>query len=289
MISRIVLGTVQFGLDYGINNSLGKMVKEDVINILDFANQSKLNILDTAAVYGNSETLIGDYLKENEGTEFRIITKFGLKESLSPVQSLEKSLNRLGVKSVDTIMFHSFDDFQSTSKPQVDSLMELKGEKFKKLGISIHDNSEVIAVCEMSIFDIVQIPFNLLDNEFQRGECLKELKKRGFEVHTRSVFLQGLFFMTTDKLPLQLSPFKEYLDQIKSISEKYSIKISELALHYVLSKSYIDCVLIGVDSISQLKANLKDIRATVPTEAIELIDKIYVLQTELLNPSKWKI
>lgn len=289
MISRIVLGTVQFGLDYGINNSLGKVGKEDVITILDFANQSKLNILDTAAAYGNSETLIGDYLRENKGSEFRIITKFGLKENLSPVQSLGKSLNRLGVNSVDTIMFHSFDDFQSTNKLQVDSLMELKGAKFKKLGISIYDNSEVMAVCEMKIFDVVQIPFNLLDNEFQRGEYLKELKNRGFEVHTRSVFLQGLFFMPTDKLPLQLSPLKEYLNQIKSISEKYSIKISELALHYVLSKSYIDCVLIGVDSISQLKANLKDIQATVPTEAIELIDKICVLAIELLNPSKWKI
>lgn len=289
MISRIVLGTVQFGLDYGINNSLGKVGKEDVITILDFANQSKLNILDTAAAYGNSETLIGDYLKENKGSEFRIITKFGLKEGLTPVQSLENSLNRLGVNSVDTIMFHSFDDFQSTSKRQVDSLMELKGAKFKKLGISIYDNSEVTAVCEMSIFDVVQIPFNLLDNEFQRGEYLKELKNKGFEVHTRSVFLQGLFFMTMDKLPVQLSSLKGYLNQINSISEKYSIKISELALHYVLSKSYIDCVLIGVDSKSQLKANLKDIRATVPTEAIELIDKICVLETGLLNPSKWKI
>nr|HAD51507.1 aldo/keto reductase [Algoriphagus sp.] len=214
MSNKIILGTVQFGLDYGINNTSGKMSKEEVFKILDLAYASNLTVLDTAAAYGNSEERIGDYLSINKEKNFRIITKFNLKQNLTPIHSLEKSLHNLKIDQVDAVMFHSFEDFKSTKKEEINSLLELKGKKYKKLGISLYTNAQMKEIAEKEIFDLVQVPFNVLDNEQQRGEILKELKSKNLEIHTRSVFLQGLFFMKKDRIPLKLNPLVRYLNDL---------------------------------------------------------------------------
>lgn len=289
MNNKVILGTVQFGLDYGINNSSGKMNKEEVFKILDLAYDSNLKILDTAAAYGNSEERIGDYLSFNKNKSFRIITKFSLKDGLTPVQSLEKSLFNMRIEQVDTVMFHSFEDFKSTDEEELNSLLEGKGKKFNKLGISLYSNDQIKEISEKEIFDLVQIPFNVLDNQQKRGQVLKELKSKNLEVHSRSVFLQGLFFMKKDRIPLKLHPLIKYLDIIESVANQYSIEISTLAMRYALSKNYIDGVLFGVDTSNQLKINLENFQADVPNSALKLLDEIFVAETSLLNPSSWNL
>lgn len=289
MNNKIILGTVQFGLDYGINNSSGKMSEEEVFKILDLAYSSNLTVLDTAAAYGNSEERIGDYLYSNRDKNFRIITKFNLKQNLTPIHSLEKSLQNLKIDQVNAVMFHSFEDFKSTKEEEINSLLELKGKKYMKLGISLYTNAQMKEIAEKEIFDLVQVPFNVLDNEKQRGEILKELKRKNLEIHTRSVFLQGLFFMKKDRIPVKLHPLVKYLNDLESIAEHFSLDISTLATQYALSKEYIDCVLIGVDSVDQLKINLKNIESKVPLPALNAIDEIFVTETSLLNPSTWNL
>lgn len=263
------------------------MSESQVFKILDLAYKSKITFLDTAASYGNSEERIGEYLRSNKDKKFRIITKFDLKKNNTLNQSLEKSLHNLKVDYVDTIMFHNYQDFESLKVEEINTLLELKGVKYKKLGISLYTNDQVQEILKKDIFEVVQLPFNVLDNEFQRGNYLKELKNKNIEVHTRSVYLQGLFFMQKERIPQKLWGLNKYLDKYDSIARFYGVDKSSLALHYALSKRYIDYVLVGVDSVDQLRINIKYLNTIVPKEALKALDEICVSEIILLNPSTW--
>ncbi|TVR77523.1 MAG: aldo/keto reductase [Chitinophagaceae bacterium] len=287
MNSKIILGTVQFGMNYGINNSTGQLTEDEVFNILDLVHKSNIHILDTAAAYGNSEKRIGNYNQSRLDKDFKIITKFNLKQGATPLESLENSLQNLKVDQVDTIMFHSFEDFRESSKKNIEKLIEQKGKKYLKLGISLYTNEQVDEICNHKLFEVVQLPFNALDNYNLRGKALEKLKANNIEIHTRSVFLQGLFFMSRNKIPLKLNPLKAYLEQLEIIAKKYRVEKAALALHYALSKTYIDGILIGVDSLNQMENNIKMLASRVPHQAFNEIDNIVVNESYLLNPAVW--
>lgn len=288
MKNKIILGTVQFGLNYGINNTAGQIKESEIHEILDLCENSEILTLDTASAYGDSEERIGNYLQsKNKIDTFRIITKFNLKNGLSLVDSLELSLNRLKVKCIDTIMFHNFDDFKNTNSSDLKKFLQFKGDKFLNLGISLYTNEQIYEIVDLDFFKVVQIPFNALDNHNLRSEVLTKLKSKGVETHTRSVFLQGLFFMDWNKLPNKLKPLEIYLKKLDQISNDFKLNKEALALQYVAKKSYIDGVLMGVDSVKQLKSNLETMNLTIPDAAFAAIDGITVNEIELLNPAIW--
>ena len=287
MIEKLILGTVQFGLDYGINNKNGQMSEQEVFDILDLSKSKGISYLDTAAAYGNSEERIGSYIAQKNDTFFKIITKFDLKKYQSPIDSLNKSLSKLNVSCVDTIMFHNYDDFLKTSQYQLEKLLEHKGIKFKKLGISVYTNEQIDEVCKTKIFQTIQMPFNALDNNNIRGEAMRMMKTNGIEIHTRSVFLQGLFFMPLENIPAKLEPLTSYLSRMNQISSHYQVGKSALALHYNLSNQLISGVLMGVDSVKQLEQNIALINAQIPQLAFDAIDEIQVKESSLLNPATW--
>lgn len=287
MIEKLILGTVQFGLDYGINNKNGQMSEEEVFDILDLSKSKGISYLDTAGAYGNSEERIGNYIAQKKDTFFKIITKFDLKNNQSPIDSLNNSLSRLNVSCVDTIMFHNYDDFLKTTQHQLEKLLEHKGIKFKKLGISVYTNEQIDEVCKTKIFQTIQMPFNALDNNNIRGEAMRMMKTNGIEIHTRSVFLQGLFFMPLESIPSKLQPLTSYLSRMNQISSHYQVGKSALALHYNLSNQLISGVLMGVDSVKQLEQNIALINAQISQSAFDAIDEIQVKESSLLNPATW--
>lgn len=288
MTNKLIIGTVQFGLNYGINNSIGQVSESEVFDILNYCKKSKISTLDTAAAYGNSEERIGKYLESfKEEKDFRIITKFNIKNGLTVLDSLNQSLARLKVNCVDTIMFHNFSDFENTQKTELNNLLELKGEKFLNLGISLYTNEEINDVCDLGLFSVIQLPFNALDNHNFRGNVLTKLKDRGIETHTRSVFLQGLFFMDHNNLPQKLKPLEKYLRKLDELAKEYCLTKESLALQYANRKDYIDGVLVGVDTLDQLKNNVISIKREIPIEVFNEVDKIKVDEVELLNPAKW--
>lgn len=284
---KLILGTVQFGLDYGIKNTGGQISEADVFHILDQAYANEILFLDTAAAYGNSEERIGKYLNSNPDVNFKIITKFDLKENNSPIESLEKSLEKLKTNKIDTIMFHNFDDFIKQKSEDILSLIKLKGIKFDRLGISVYTNEQIQKICKLQLFEVVQLPFNAFDNQIYRSEYITLLKENNIEVHTRSVFLQGLFFMETDKIPNKIKPLLKNLFTLQQIANKYQVSIEALALQYALSIPDIDNVLMGVDSLEQLKSNLNNVSLKIDYKAFEEINDIIVQEVELLNPAKW--
>jgi aryl-alcohol dehydrogenase-like predicted oxidoreductase len=286
--NKLILGTAQFGLNYGINNKSGQLTENQVFKILDLAIDRGIHCLDTAAAYGNSEQRIGNYFQRNKVTDLKIITKFKLKTGLTPLQSLENSLQRLNIDKVETIMFHNYDDFISTTKEDLDALLKLKGKHFSNLGLSLYNNEQINELSKTNLFQVIQIPFNAMDNEYLRGKHLRELKEKDIEVHTRSVFLQGLFFMKLNEIPKNLQALTPHLIKLQAIADRFKVSLGSLALQYVLSKNYINAALIGNDSLEQLMNNLNLLNVSINQTAFEEIDLIQVKNVSLLNPATWK-
>jgi aryl-alcohol dehydrogenase-like predicted oxidoreductase len=290
MTNKIILGTVQFGLEYGINNGSGKPSQETVNSILDLSFENGITILDTAEAYGNAQEVIGNY-HHASANKFKVITKFSAKRNDLPqdIESrVKQNIQLLKVSSLHSYMFHSYTDFELHFPRFKNQLVSLKKEGLvQKIGVSIYTNREFESLLERDDIDLIQLPFNLLDNQFQRGSLIQKAKDKGVEIHTRSVFLQGLFFKELQHLAESFSALKPYLNELKSISKEYSVSMNQMALNYAINQPNIDSVLIGVDLPEQLLNNLEAIKNKLPVEVIRRIDVIKVKEIEMLNPSNW--
>lgn len=282
---KLILGTVQFGLDYGINNSIGKPNIGEIHKILDFAISSGIEILDTADAYGNASEIIGSYFNE-KGSVFKVNTKFkGGDKSL--VEQLQGSLSVLNLAQVDTYFFHSFEDFKSNKAYLTELVLLKESGLIRNIGLSVYDNLEFEKAIITKEIDVIQFPFNLLDNFHQRGQLIKLAKFKGKQLQIRSAFLQGLFFKNLDGLSSTLSPLRPYLIEIKKIAKELGVEMEHLALSYALQQPEIDYVIIGVDNLEQLQRNIKLIKIPISNEIIETINKINVKETKLLYPKNW--
>lgn len=288
--NKIILGTVQFGLNYGINNTEGKPSVAAVKAILDAAYSNNITMLDTAEAYGDSQEVIGNYHRKSQN-KFKIVTKFSFTRIDLPenwIDRVKKNLEALAVDHLYCYMFHNYNDFLARHTKNRDIIQKLKEEGLiRKFGISVYSNEEIEQVINHKEIDVIQLPFNLLDNYSQRNEVLKKAKEKGIEIHTRSVFLQGLFFKNIDELPLKIQPLKKELMKIRKLTRINKISLSDLALNYVYSQSLIDNVLIGVDSVNHLNENIKSLQANIPSLIFDQINTIEVKNKALLNPSNW--
>ena len=289
MNSKLILGTVQFGLNYGINNIVGKPSKKNIKSILDSAYNNGIQLLDTAEAYGDSQNKIGEN-HNNSTNKFNVITKFSSNAEGFSLNIIERVHNNLKILDVDKLycyMFHSFDDFENHFENYRKELRLLKKNGIiDNIGVSVYTNNELESVLKFDEISLVQLPFNLLDNDNKRGDILKKAKVKGIEIHTRSVFLQGLFFKKISELGDKIKPLEPYLRSLNDLCDK-DYKINDLALNYVCNKKNIDRVLIGVDNVFQLKANIVSEKRNIQKEIFKKIEAIDVKEIELLNPSNW--
>lgn len=288
--NKLILGTVQFGLDYGINNTKGKPSDKTIKKILDLAYKNGIEYLDTAEAYGNSQERIGFYHK-NSLNKFKIITKFSssiTKLSDDIETRILENLKSLDVDSLYCYMFHSFNDFKLFFMKYKEKLILLRNKGIlNKIGVSVYTNEELEKVLDFEEINLIQIPFNLFDNSNLRGDVLRRAQKKGVEIHTRSVFLQGLFFKGKDNLQGNLKDLKLPLERVENLSEKNNILISDIALNYAYTNNSIDKVLIGVDNEKQLSMNIESIKKRIDENVFTEINNIKIYKKELLNPSNW--
>ncbi len=288
MIDKVILGTAQLGMNYGINN-YGKLSKNSVFEILDYAYKNDIRVLDTAEIYGESLELIGLYLKSNPQKKFKIISKInprGITDFKQLSHNINKSLKILNQDAIHGYMLHSYKDLKNAPVLYEElQIMKAKGY-INNVGISLYENFEISDITENYSFDFIQIPFNLLDNERKRGEVLRRAKNKLIDVHVRSIFLQGLFFKPYSDFNHKLQPLMRYLKDMQQIAKIANIDLSTLAIHYALKKDYIDKVIFGVHNVDQFSNNITSINKNinVPDNKIEEID---VLEEHLLNPYNW--
>ena len=284
--SKLILGTVQMGMNYGVNNNYGKIPISECFNILDYAYEHGINSIDTAEGYGDAHSIIGEYHVKSKN-KFKINTKFSSGSNLDIDKKVNNYLKQLNINCIEVIMFHNLNSYKNNQK-NIDLLKEIKCKGLiKKVGVSVYRNEEIDSLLDDDDIDVIQLPFNLLDNDNLRLEKIKKAKSRGKVIHTRSVFLQGMFFMDSKSENMIYGKLKKYLSQINSISIASEIPILNLALGYCLQHNKIDGVLIGVDSLNQLKSNINAITQTLNHQIIDQINKINVHNKELLNPTNW--
>jgi aryl-alcohol dehydrogenase-like predicted oxidoreductase len=285
MYNKIILGSAQFGLNYGINNKEGKLSTDKVFEILNYCKLNKINFIDTADAYGDSSKIIGEF-QNTTSFNFSINTKFKT-GSTSISEQLSNSLKLLFTKSIDTYFFHSYNDFINFPKISKELIHFKQEGKISKIGLSIYDNSEFKKAIESPLIDVIQIPFNLLDNINHRGGLLLKAKEKNKIVQARSVFLQGLFFKNTSDLPQKLRPLEKDLIKIRNIAHVNNISIEKLALQYVSQIKEIDNIIIGVDNLDQLEKNIKYLENELSPQIIRDINQIYFKPAELLYPKNW--
>ena len=245
MNSKLILGTVQLGLNYGINNNIGKPPKETAINILKKAQEYGIDTIDTAKAYGDSIDIISEF--HNKNKPFNIITKFIYKEDIDLNAYILTLIKKLNIQSIHTLMYHRFSDLENSTI--IDALQKMKENRMvKNIGVSIYNNDEFENCIYNEQIDVIQLPYNLLDNFSIRGDLLIEAKRKNKTIHARSVFLQGLFFKDVNTLPENLIPLKNDLLKLQSIASNFNFSIQELALNYALHTKEIDNVLFGVEN-----------------------------------------
>ena len=288
MENKLILGTVQFGLNYGVNNFKGKPKKKDVFNILKFAYDSGVKFLDTAQVYGNAHQLIGDFHQNYSNLKFKIITKLPneIKHNIIKRNILDY-LDLMRIDTLEVIMFHSYDSFRSNYS-SLKLLNELKsGGLINNIGVSVYTNTQLESLLNEDLINVVQLPLNLLDNLSIKGDLIYRLKKKEKIIHTRSTFLQGLFFKEINDKNIIVSKLSNELMILNGIKSKLNCSMEDLALSYCINQEFVDKVIIGVDSVDHLKSNLKAMSYKLPLEIISDIDEIKVKDLRLLNPSLW--
>lgn len=287
--NKIIIGTAQLGLNYGINNKNGTPTEQEAFAMLDFAYNCGITTLDTAKAYGTALNTIGNYHKVRPH-KFILISKFHtFHPNLYNVSISDLCL--AGVSQFEAFLYHSFIDFEHANNTTIDILKKMKSENMiKYIGVSIYNNDQFKKAIDTEYINLIQFPYNLLDNNNQRGILIQDAKRANKKLHSRSVFLQGLFFKERNTLPIQLKPLLPYLLELDKLCANNNQNLKQLALAYALLNTHIDNVIIGVDTIDQLMINVKHIHNInkIPENVLTCIESIHVLERELLYPFNWK-
>ncbi len=290
------LGTAQLGMDYGVANRNGQTSMAEAREILWAAEQNEVSVIDTAALYGDSERVLGMLLPKRHQHSFRIITKLpGLLpqngaafDSNEVVRLLEQSLTRLRQENIYGVILHRAEDLLSVYGDEV-----MKGlQKCKrlglatKIGVSVYAEDPVNELISRYPIDLIQVPVNLFDQRLVRNGFLSRCKSLGIEVHARSVFLQGLLCMEPQELPAYFGPHAEQIMGFHRFAQDQGITPIEAALSYVNELPVIDAFVCGVNRHEQLLQLVSLLRK--PSRVLDY-SSFASSESALLNPSLWKI
>lgn len=283
--SKLALGTVQFGLNYGVSNTVGQTPPAEASAILDFAREKGIDTLDTAQAYGTSEQVLGEYLQRT-GTRFRVVSK--LPADFSEVEaSLSDTLARLRVEVLYGYLYHNFDAFKKRPE-SLETLYRLRDEgKAAKIGFSLYKVEELDFLLERKIrFDLVQVPYSVFDRRFaSRFEALKRL---GAEIHVRSAFLQGLAFLDPETMHPFFKPVSGQIKRLRETAANSGLTVADICLLWCVRNELIDRVVVGVNTKANLADNCASLSRNIPAGAAGALEGIEIADERYLLPYLWK-
>lgn len=296
-ISRIMLGTAQLGLEYGIANKTGKPNLEKSFEIIDASVSGGITCLDTAADYGDSERVIGEYLrsrKENKKKLF-IVTKFKFSEERGNIEEIiskkvEQSCINLGVDSLDLLLLHDAREY-SINPVQIDKTLEKLINKgmIKRVGASTYDYKDIETMVNNDLYEAFQMPMNMMDHRLNNEKIVSKLEKK--LIFTRSVYFQGLFFKKPTELTGNLEVTREYVKTIQDIAKEMNISVAKLAMGYVNSLPYVDSLVIGAETSKQVIENIALVNNSYITEKEmkSIQDRLKGAPEWIFYPWLWKL
>ncbi len=286
-MSRLALGTVQFGVPYGIANRAGQVTRLEAKAMLQLAAVKSIDTIDTAISYGDSEACLGELGVH----DFKVVTKLPAApkdcEDISAwvTQQVNASLARMNVPNVYGLLLHrSVQLLEANGAELYRALQVLKDSgRVRKIGVSIYSPSELDLLVPQYHLDLVQGPFNLLDQRLYRSGWMRRLKDHGVEVHTRSVFLQGLLLMSHAEIPAKFSRWNGLWSNWHGWLAAYETSPIEACLAFPLSHHEIDRVVVGADNVKQLNQ-------IIDSASVKSISDLPYLESKdeaLINPANW--
>lgn len=288
---RLGLGTVQFGLDYGVNNPTGQTLPDEVGTILDLAVASGIRDFDTAALYGNSESVLGQFSDKLEKT--RIVTKTphftnatdGADARAQLRAGFRMSCQNLCVDAVYGLLIHGVDDLLGPFGGDLVAEMEaLKREgRIKAYGFSAYTGQQIDAVLARYDIDMVQLPLNVFDQRLIVGGQLAALKARNVEIFARSLFLQGILLMDPQATPAHFTPIRKHLQGYHEAVWAAGSDPLAAALAFVDQTEAVDVGLVGVNASNQLQEIL-DARA----HPVAIDFSVFAIDDpKFVDPTRW--
>ena len=264
--SAMTLGTVQLGMNYGIANQDGKPSEEKSFSILAAALEGGITSLDTARAYGDSEQVIGRFLKQWQGERPAIVTKVRKLEGSTPkalekfvTESVETSLENLGVSKVDAVMLHGAQDPVIHGKACADAVKALIDHGYTdKVGVSVYTAEDIEGMLPYDIFSVTQVPMSIFDQRLIAGGSLAKLRQRDYTVFVRSVFLQGLFFLDPDTMtdPILMEHAAPKIRLLRQIAGELGLTVEQLAVAFIRDCAGVTSLVLGADTPEQVKANI---------------------------------
>jgi aryl-alcohol dehydrogenase-like predicted oxidoreductase len=281
----LALGTVQFGLSYGVTNASGQVSEAEVADILQYARDSGIRMLDTASEYGASESVLG-----NVGVNsFHVVTKFPaqippVNHTNWAIDSVASSLQRLRLPHVHGVLFHRPEHVSAFNPDKLQKCSdELKQRGYvQKVGVSVYCPSDLDEVFRVFTPDIVQLPYNAFDQRFRTSGWLDRLSELNVDVHIRSVFLQGVLLEGLDRLPTRFKRWNDQFEHWSQVCEDFGGDRIAVALAAVKHPA-INRIVVGVQSKNQLIdiVNSYEIAKTLTVPDVSIDDE------NLILPTKW--
>jgi aryl-alcohol dehydrogenase-like predicted oxidoreductase len=291
MIDRLVLGTVQLGIPYGISNKTGKPDFSSACAIVKTAFDQGITRFDTAQAYGDSEEVLGNiFNKLKLGGRAKVYSKLhpglDLRSENAVRQSVEGSLRKLKVDRLEGLLLHQEDGMRFWDECLGGALRKLVANgKVKLIGVSFYTPQRAIDVLDIGGIDIIQVPANILDRRFENAGVFKKAQERGKKVFVRSVFLQGLLLMPLDHVPASMRHALPYLERVEQMACDMKLSRQELVLGYAAKRWPGSSVLFGADSSKQVIDNVRSFSADIFVKVDENVFKN--VPENVLNPALW--
>jgi len=292
--SRLVLGTAQLGMPYGIANRTGQPDLSTGIAIVRAAWEGGIYEFDTAQSYGESEQILGRVLSEmGIAQKARIISKLHPTLQHSDKQALKQplaqSLHRLKVSSLYGLMLHReelIDPLEDDLKHVLMSLVK-KG-RVKHVGVSVYSPEKALHALQLDLIDMVQLPTNVLDRRFQNAKIFELAEQKGKKIYIRSVFLQGLLLMNPEELPASMEFARPVLKTFEQLTQEFGMTRQQIALRYVKMRFPNAHVIFGAETPEQVKSNIASWAIDPPESLLTRVEQIFGnVDERVINPSLW--
>ncbi len=286
-MTKLILGTAQFGAGYGITNATGRIHEAAMRQILAVASDFGIETFDTAADYGDSESRLGSLLR---AAERHYVTKFSLPaDSTVPITAellFERSAETLGIDALDGVLFHRVSDLEDPRRFAALEILRAARESGQvgRIGVSIYDSEDLeLALRSFPDLDLLQLPGNVVDRRLLDNPKIAELRHAGVEIHVRSAFLQGLLLSVPTALPQFFSPLLPILDALARQAVEGETSVLGLVIRFLRDHKNVDGVVVGATTARELAT----ITAEWDDNKSEPVDINFALPSSLLDPRSW--
>ena len=294
---KLCLGTVQFGMDYGVFNT-PKKDPDYCIRCLDYATQNGIDAIDTATAYGTAEEVVGQFLTKHTISRDRLYISTKLMPNIMDDSSvldytriirenLQRSLIVLHTDYVDSYYFHS--SRYAYNPELLDAIVQMQREGLaKRVGVSVYYPEEAFACMENEKISCIQAPYSIFDHRMKKAGVFDKAENSNCNVDVRTAFIKGLIRLKESEVPEHLVRAIPILKKLDEVCEKTGYSRIELAMGYIKRESQVSHLVFGIRSIGQLKEDMKSFEKEIPDEIFDEIDRDFSnISADIVVPSLW--